>query len=57
MTNRSWQNVKDVEITTGDSIVGYGVTGGPMPWSIEEFINLQSAMVDDTATRVYRTDH
>ena len=31
------------EIETDDSIIGYGATGGPIPWSIAEFINRQAA--------------
>jgi L-alanine-DL-glutamate epimerase-like enolase superfamily enzyme len=29
------------EIETDDGIIGYGATGGPLPWSIVEFINRQ----------------
>jgi hypothetical protein len=28
-----------VEIETDNGIIDYGATGGPLPWSIVEFIN------------------
>jgi L-rhamnonate dehydratase len=31
-----------VEIETDNGIIGYGATGGPLPWSIVEFINRQA---------------
>jgi len=32
-----------VEVETDDGIIGYGATGGALPWSIVEFINRQAA--------------